>query len=134
MTNQAFGIDFGTTNSLAALVVGGEVRSLTNEQDGRPHPSVVWYRGTDIVVGRDARKHLDTAQTAVAEGFVRSPKMALRRSGLLHVEGRAIDPADVVAEVLRHLRTNASLRRPSGYDLSRAVMTVPVDFGGPQRR
>jgi molecular chaperone DnaK len=76
-----------------------------------------------VIVGREARKHLDTAQAAVARGFVRSPKMALRR-----------DPTDVVADVLRHLRKNAAARKPRGYELSQAVMTIPVDFGGQQRR
>jgi actin-like ATPase involved in cell morphogenesis len=133
MVEQLFGIDFGTTNSLASVVVGDEVRSLVNEQDNRPHPSVVWYRGTDVIVGREARKHLDTMQTAAAHGFVRSPKMALRRDGPLHVEGQTLDPTDVVAGVLRYLRENATARRPS-LDLSKAVMTIPVDFGGAQRR
>ena len=55
MSDLVFGLDFGTTNSLAALVVRNQVQALTNEADGKPHPSVVWYRGSDIVVGRDAR-------------------------------------------------------------------------------
>jgi molecular chaperone DnaK len=134
MTDQLFGIDFGTTNSLAALVVGDEVRSLVDERDNRPHPSVVWYRGTEVIVGRDARKHLDSMQATAAHEPVRSPKMALRRDGPLHIDGRAIDPSDVVAEVLRYIKRNAAARRPRGYDLAQAVMTVPVDFGGPQRR
>ena len=54
MSDRVFGLDFGTTNSLAALVVGDEVRALTNEDD-KPHPSVVWYRGGDVVVGHEAR-------------------------------------------------------------------------------
>src|SRR5262245_55262443 len=134
MARQLFGIDFGTTNSLAALVVGDEVRSLVAERDNRPHPSVVWYRGTDVIVGREARKHLDSMQATVGHGPVRSPKMALRRDGPMHIEGRAIDPTDVVAEVLRYIKKDAVARKPRGYDLAQAVMTIPVDFGGPQRR
>ena len=49
MRARVFGLEFGTPNSLAALVVGDEVRALTNEDDN-PHPSVVWYRGGDVVV------------------------------------------------------------------------------------
>jgi molecular chaperone DnaK len=133
MAKQLVGIDFGTTNSLVALVVGGKIRSLVNELDNLPHPSVAWYRGTDVVVGREARKHLDTMQGAAAQGFVRSPKMSLRRDGPLHIEGRALDPTDVVADVLRHLKGQAASGRPR-FDISDAVMTIPVDFGGPQRR
>jgi actin-like ATPase involved in cell morphogenesis len=131
MARDLFGVDFGTTNSLAALVVGNQVRSLVNREDNRPHPSVVWYRGTEVIVGRQARKHLDVQQAAVAEEFVRSPKVALRREGPYHIQGRAIDPTDIVAEVLRHLKNDAAAR---SYELSQAVMTIPVDFGGQQRR
>ena len=128
---SSVGIDFGTTNSLTALVVRGEMRSLVNREDNLPHPSVIWYRGTDVIVGREARKHLDTMQGGIAEGFVRSPKMSLRREGPLHIEGRALDPTEVVAEVLRHLKRHAAA---DSFDFSHAVMTIPVDFGGPQRR
>ncbi len=134
MSEVVFGLDFGTTNSLAALVVGDEVQALTNEADDKPHPSVVWYRGSDVVVGREARKHIESLEGGVAHGFVRSPKMRLRREGLVHVEGRAIEPSDIVSEVLRHIRDNAASRLQQPYDISRAVMTIPVDFAGPQRR
>src|SRR5262249_54389533 len=70
----------------------------------------------------------------IGQGFVRSPKMALRRNGPIYVEGRSIEPADVVAEVLRHIRERAANRRDQRYDITRAVVTVPVDFAGPQRR
>src|SRR5262245_33475709 len=104
MRELVFGLDFGTTNSVAALVVGEEVQALTDEADDKPHPSVVWYRGGEVIVGREARKHLESLSGGIGQGFVRSPKMALRRDGPIYVEGRSIEPADVVAEVLRHIR------------------------------
>ncbi len=135
MTQPIFGIDFGTTNSLAAVVVGERVLSLTNEEE-RPHPSVLWYRGSDIVVGRDARQHLDMNEGGAPPGFVRSPKMSLRRQGPIYVDGRAIDPRNAVAEVLKHLKSDAGKARDraTGYALERAVMTIPVDFGGHERK
>ena len=131
MSDLVFGVDFGTTNSLAALVIGDEVRAFTEE--GKPHPSVVWYRGSDVIVGREARRHLESIEGGVAHGFVRSPKMRLRREGLVYVEGRAIEPADIVSEVLRHVRERTASHRPD-YDITRAVMTIPVDYAVPQRR
>ena len=133
MSEQIFGLDFGTTNSLAALVVGNECRSLKSEIDDRPHPSVVWYRGSEVIVGREARRHLDNLDTTGLSGFVRSPKMALRREGPIYADGRPHDPIDVVSAVLGHIKEDARLRRQK-FDLSRAVMTIPVDFGGEQRR
>ncbi len=136
MTNEIFGIDFGTTNSLASLVVGDRVLTLTDEETGRPHPSVIWYRGSDVVVGGEARKHLDLTEGGAPPGFVRSPKMALRRNGPIFVDGRPIDPTDAVAEVLKHLKADAGIgrERAPGNALKRAVMTIPVDFGGVERR
>ena len=131
MTDLAFGLDFGTTNSLPAVVENGEIRLLAGEND-RPYPSVVWYRGGDIVIGSEARKHIESLSGGGASGFVRSPKMRLRRDGPVHVEGRMLDPVDIVSEVLRHIRREAEKRRD--YRIERAVMTVPVDFGGSQRR
>jgi molecular chaperone DnaK len=134
MSDLVFGIDFGTTNSLAALIVGDEAQALTNEADDQPHPSVVWYRGSEVVAGREARQHLESLEGGVAHGFVRSPKMTLRREGPVHIEGRAIDPIDIVSEVLRHIRARAASRAHQGYAISRAIMTIPVDFAGAQRR
>ena len=131
MNDRVFGLDFGTTNSLIALVADGEVRALTDDEE-KPHPSVVWYRGSETVVGRAARIHIDSLDAGGSPGFVRSPKMRLRRDGPVHVDGRALDPVDIVSEVLAHIRTEAE--RLHGHLVDRAVMTVPVDFAGPQRR
>ena len=40
MSETIFGIDFGTTNSLAAVAVGGRALALVDLVTGRPHPSV----------------------------------------------------------------------------------------------
>lgn len=59
MAGQVFGLDFGTTNSLLS-VIGRDGRPIhLVDQRGRPHPSVVWYRGGEVVVGRKARENLD---------------------------------------------------------------------------
>lgn len=134
MSNLVFGLDFGTTNSLAALVIGNEVVALTNEVDDKPHPSVVWYRGSQVIVGRSAREYMESLEGGAAHGFVRSPKLTLRREGPVYIEGRIVDPSDIVSEVLRHIREKASARDDQSYELTRAVVTIPVDFAGPQRR
>ena len=136
MRNGAFGIDFGTTNSLAAVVVGGRALSLVDQVTRRPHPSVIWYRGSDVVVGRLARENIDINETGAPPGFVSSPKMSLRREGPIFVDGRSVEAVDAVAEVLRYLKSDAALKRESapGHELLRAVLTIPVDFGGLERR
>lgn len=136
MSSIPFGIDFGTTNSLAARVVGDRALALVEQSTLRPHPSVIWYRGSDIVVGQEARRNMDLTDGGAPPGFVRSPKMALRREGPIFVDGQPIDPTDAVAEVLKHLAQDAALPRgrAPGQRLQRAVMTIPVNFGGPERR
>ena len=62
MSDTTFGIDFGTTNSLAAVSVGGKVLPLLDQVSRRPHPSVIWYRGANTLVGREARQHLDSTE------------------------------------------------------------------------
>ena len=132
----AFGIDFGTTNSLASVVVRDRALSLTDVATGRPHPSVIWYRGSEVVVGREAKQYLDITAEGAPPGFVRSPKMRLRREGPIFADGRAIDPTDAVSKVLQHLKRDAAAPRDraTGYHVSRAVVTIPVDFGGRERR
>ncbi|MER9421666.1 Hsp70 family protein [Mesorhizobium sp. M0317] len=137
MSGQIFGIDFGTTNSLVTLIdEQGRPIPLVEIETNRPHPSVLWYRGSEIVVGRKARRHLDITSDGAPPGFVRSPKMALRQDSAIQVDGRIIDPSDAVSEVLKHLVADAAKPRDGrvGEHVARAVMTVPVNFGGPQRR
>ncbi|MER9971187.1 Hsp70 family protein [Mesorhizobium sp. M0060] len=62
--------------------------------------------------------------------------MALRQDSAIYVDGLVIDPCDAIAEVLKHLVADAAKERGgrTGEKVSKAVMTIPVNFGGPQRR
>jgi hypothetical protein len=62
--------------------------------------------------------------------------MSLRREGPIHLDGRDLAPSDAIAQVLSFLRADARKPRAGGepYEVERAVMTIPVDFEGPQRR
>lgn len=136
MRKKVFGIDFGTTNSLASVVDNGRLLPLVDQTNRRPHPSVIWYRGGEVVVGRQARENMDLTEFGAPPGFVQSPKMKLRREGPIYVDGQPIEPTDAVAEVLKYLKEDALQPRgeASGYDMDQAVMTIPVDFGGHERR
>jgi molecular chaperone DnaK (HSP70) len=108
-----------------------------DQKNGRPHPSVVWYRAGEVVVGRDAPEYLDSADGSAPQGLLRSPKMSLRRDGPIHLEGKEIAPSDAVKEVLSFLRQDALNPRGARglpYEVDRGVMTIPVDFQGQQRR
>lgn len=131
-----FGIDFGTTNSLAAVV--GEdpdtgrssPRLLTRE--GRPHPSVVWYDGLRTVVGLEAKLQLPELGLGVFGDIVRSPKMFLGDPTGIYVGGARRQPLDVVADLLMFIREDA-LSRQFENEFASAVITIPVSMNGTAR-
>ena len=137
MAQSVVGVDFGTTNSLIARVDNlGRLRSLTNVEDDRPHPSTVWYRAGDVIVGRDARKHLETGSETISGAFVTSPKRLLFHEAPVDVDGTRRDPVDIVAEVLQFLKRDAASpsRGDAAVQVDRAVLTIPVDLDGDGRR
>lgn len=130
---EIVGIDFGTTNSLVSLALDDRVLSLVEED--RPHPSVVWYSGAEVVVGRKARQHLEALGAPIIGDAVRSPKMFLGMGRPIHVGGVERDARDVVKEIFLHLRNHArSQRQYRSLSLDRAIMTIPVNRDGRYRR
>lgn len=127
------GFDFGTTNSLVSVVVGDRVIDVM-DSDGRPHPSVVRYEGEAVVVGRDARDALEAVGIGVHGNTVRSPKFLLGNDVEV-VGGVERNPIDIVADVIRHVKTESlSSRQAERLDgLRDAVVTIPVTMDGPRR-
>lgn len=124
------GFDFGTTNSVMSMVVGGRCISLLD--DRMPHPSVVCYHGSEIIVGRKARERLASADAGIVGNIVKSPKTLLGRSSV-NIDGYSHSPREVVAEVVKHVRDDAQRQMPSE-SFHQAVVTIPVDMDGVRRR
>ncbi|MFX1821429.1 Hsp70 family protein [Pseudarthrobacter sp. CC4] len=127
------GFDFGTTNSLVSVVAGDRVVDVL-DAEGLPHASVVRYEGEDVIVGREARHALEEVGLGVYGNTVRSPKFLLGQE-IVSVGGVERSPIDIVADVIRHVRTES---RRSGHrkvlgELDRAVVTIPVNMNGPRR-
>lgn len=132
-----FGLDFGTTNSVIT-VIGSDpetkrVGPLVLTNDGRPHPSVIWYSGADPVVGRQAKDHLKDLGLGVFGDIVRSPKMFLGSPTGIYVGGVTRQAVDVVADVLRFLRKDAISRGFRRNSFESAVITIPVTMRGQAR-
>ncbi len=129
------GIDFGTTNSIAAVYntkVSRETEALTS--DGKlPHPSIVWYQadGT-ITVGAEAKKNMMGFSNVEGHRFISSIKRSLGKNQLFSLFGRKVPASDVAAEIFRYLRENAKTK--INYALDEAVVTIPIDFNGQARR
>lgn len=137
MVGSIVGLDFGTTNSLIVHVDprSERVDFYKNLVDDRPHPSTVWYRAGEVIIGREARSQLESDNVA-AGSFVRSPKQLLARDGTISIDGSAMNPESIVADVLSFLRNDAGDlgRQASALIVERAVMTIPVDLDGAGRR
>ena len=125
------GFDFGTTNSLISLVRGGRTINFLGE-DQRPIPSVVCYEGAQTIVGREARERLAQAGLGIHGNIIRSPKMFLGDDSVF-VEGTERRPVQIVADVVQHVRRTA-LRQKDLDAVTAAVVTIPVDMQGYQRR
>ncbi|UBM09987.1 Hsp70 family protein [Cupriavidus metallidurans] len=128
------GFDFGTTNSVMSIISGDRCIPILDE--GFPHPSVVSYRGGEVVAGREAKKQLASATTGVVGNTVKSPKTMLGQSSVM-IDGTRYSPKVVVRDVVSHVMAHARgdrIARRSGEDFSRAVVTIPVDMNGARRR
>lgn len=128
---SVIGFDFGTTNSLASVIVGDSVITfLDNEQ---PIPSVVGFEGGKVEVGRKAHDKLTSAGLGVQGSTVRSPKTLLGRDEVF-VDGVRRDPVHMVELVLDHVRRFV-LQTQAGRDLKmdRVVATIPVNMEGRRR-
>lgn len=131
---EIFGLDLGTTNTLAAVHYVGEDQPRPFLDRGLPHPSVVRYHGAHVVVGREARDQLDSREVGVIGDFVRSPKRYLGKGMDLDVGGIARDPSEVVADILRHVRSHAEDQLGGAAQFGNVVATVPVSMDGRGRR
>jgi molecular chaperone DnaK len=126
-----FGFDFGTTNSLASVVVGDRV--VTFLESGQPIPSVVSYEGGKVEVGRKARDRLSGAGLGVQGSTVRSPKSLLGQDELV-IDGVRRDSVEIVKHVLDYVRRFV-LQSRVGRELNMdaVVATIPVNMNGERR-
>jgi molecular chaperone DnaK len=137
---KRFGIDFGTTNSVASIILhlqdtGSETAApLTNREDHRPHPSVIWYRGADTIVGRKAKDALGELITGASGDFIRSPKTLLSSPHGLNIGGVYRKPVDLAADIFKFIRKDALDRGYEGESFDQAVVSIPVNMKGHARR
>ena len=107
---------------------------LTNRSDQRPHPSVIWYRGAETIVGRRAKDALGELVTGASGDFVRSPKMLLGSPHGLRVGGSVRKAVDLAADIFKFIRDDALDRGYAGEQFDRAVVSIPVAMRGHSRR
>jgi len=127
---KVFGLDFGTTNSVASVVVG--IRCISLLDDNMPHPSIVCYQGDEVIVGKKAKAMLGAAGAGGVGNIVRSPKTRLGEKSV-EVDGFSYSPKEVVRDVVMHVCADAKRQMPENM-FATAVVTIPVDMNGARRR
>ncbi|MBP5835723.1 molecular chaperone DnaK [Candidatus Phytoplasma meliae] len=127
-TNKIIGIDLGTTNSCVAVMEGGEAKVIPNAEGGRTTPSVVSFKGNDIMVGEIAKRQAITNPNTIS-----SIKRHMGESQYrVDVNGKKYTPQEISAMILTNLKKTAE--DYLGAEVSEAVITVPAYFNDSQRQ
>jgi molecular chaperone DnaK len=148
---KVIGIDLGTTNSVVAVMEGGEARVIPNEEGGRTTPSVVAFtKDGQRLVGQIAKRQAITNP----ENTVFSIKRFMGRRypevpeeirlvpfkvahgqndvAVIDIQGRHYTPPEISAMVLQKLKAAAEAHL--GEEVKQAVITVPAYFNDSQRK
>ncbi len=148
---KIIGIDLGTTNSVVAVMEGGDPTIITNPEGGRTTPSVVAVtKNGERLVGQVAKRQAVTNPentvysikrfmgrkfAEVSEEITMVPyKVTQTESGDVAVEvaGKVLSPPEISARILQKLKEAAE--DYLGEKLTQAVITVPAYFNDSQRQ
>ncbi|CCW36421.1 molecular chaperone DnaK [Chthonomonas calidirosea] len=125
---KAVGIDLGTTNSVIAVVEGGEVTVIPNSEGSRLTPSVVAFTKTgERLVGAPAKRQaiINPDRTVI------SVKRKMGTSEVITIGDRTYKPEEISAMILQKLKADAEAYL--GEPVTEAVITVPAYFNDAQR-
>jgi molecular chaperone DnaK len=125
---RAVGIDLGTTNSVIAILEGGEPTIVANAEGGRTTPSVVAFKDGDVLVGEVAKRQAITNP----DNTIRSVKRHMGTDWKQTIGGKDYTPQEISARILMKLKRDAESFL--GDTVTDAVITVPAYFGDAQRQ
>jgi molecular chaperone DnaK len=148
--SKVIGIDLGTTNSVVAVMEGGEPAVIVNQEGARTTPSVVGFSKDDRLVGQVAKRQAVTnpentvfsikrfmgrKQGEVASETSRVPYRVVSNDNgdaWVEVRGKKYSPPEISAMILQKLKTAAE--DYLGEKVTDAVITVPAYFNDAQRQ
>ena len=125
---KAVGIDLGTTNSVVAVLEGGEPTVIANAEGNRTTPSIVAFKGEEVLVGELAKRQAITNP----DNTVRSIKRQIGSGWKEKFENKEYTPQEVSARILQKLKRDAESY--IGEDVTDAVITVPAYFNDAERQ
>ena len=148
---KIIGIDLGTTNSVVAVMEGGEPVVITNSEGGRTTPSVVAFtKDGNRLVGQVAKRQAVTNPEntlysikrfmgrkfdEVSEEIKQVPYKVEKASNgdvRIDAEGKQYSPPEIAAMILQKLKQSAE--DYLGSKVEQAVITVPAYFNDAQRQ
>ncbi|HBK85790.1 MAG TPA: molecular chaperone DnaK [Firmicutes bacterium] len=127
--SRVVGIDLGTTNSVVAVLEGGEPTVIANAEGSRLTPSVVAFaKNGELLVGSVAKRQA----VSNPDGTVLSIKRHMGTSFKANIGGKTYTPQEISAFILRKLKQEAE--NYLGTAVTQAVITVPAYFTDSQRQ
>lgn len=126
---RAVGIDLGTTNSVVAVLEGGEPTVIANAEGARTTPSVVAFaKSGEVLVGEVAKRQAVTN----VDRTIRSVKRHMGTDWSTKIDDKSFTPQQISAFVLQKLKRDAEAYL--GEPVTDAVITVPAYFSDAQRQ
>ncbi len=126
---RAVGIDLGTTNSVVAVLEGGEPTVIANAEGARTTPSVVAFaKNGEVLVGEVAKRQAVTN----VDRTIRSVKRHMGTDWKQRIDDKTFTPQQISAFILQKLKRDAESYL--GESVTDAVITVPAYFSDAQRQ
>lgn len=127
--SKVIGIDLGTTNSVVAVMEGGEPTVIANAEGARITPSVVGFSKTgERLVGQLAKRQA----VSNPDRTVISIKRHMGTDYKVAIDDKKYSPQEISAMILQKLKADAEAYL--GESVSKAVITVPAYFSDSQRQ
>src|SRR6188768_1140836 len=126
---RAVGIDLGTTNSVVAVLEGGEPTVIANAEGFRTTPSIVAFtKDGDVLVGESAKRQAVTN----VDRTIASVKRHMGTDWKQDIDGKMYTPQEISARILAKLKRDAE--QYLGEPVTDAVVTVPAYFNDAERQ
>ncbi len=126
---RAVGIDLGTTNSVVAVLEGGEPTVIANAEGFRTTPSVVAFtKDSEVLVGETAKRQAVTN----VDRTISSVKRHMGTDWKQDIDSKKYTPQEVSARILAKLKRDAE--QYLGEPVTDAVITVPAYFNDAERQ
>ncbi len=129
---KIIGIDLGTSNSAAAVMMGGKPTIIPAAEGttvgGKAFPSVVAFKDSEILIGEPARRQAVTNPT----GTIIAAKRKMGSDFVFKVNGKEYKPQQISAYILQKIKRDAE--EFIGEKIEKAVITVPAYFNDNQRQ